>query len=101
MHGFALLRRRIDVRTLALVALEQALAVHDLHQAEHAGISHARPFALLLLVHLLDRAGTEAPEGPEQAKFGRSGLGNARVARHGGGLQGGDVDTLRRLDQSV
>ena len=33
------MRRRVHVRALAFVAGEQALAVHDLHQPQHRGVS--------------------------------------------------------------
>ena len=35
LHRALLLRGGVDMRALAFVALEQALAVHDLHQPQH------------------------------------------------------------------
>jgi hypothetical protein len=76
------LRGGIDVRALAFITLEQALAVHDLHQPQHRGVGKVRPFVQLGFVHLLDRARTQPPQRAQQVEFGSGRLGQAGLG-HG------------------
>jgi hypothetical protein len=58
------------VRTLTFVADQQALAMHDLHQAQHGAVGDGRLGQRHRLVHLLGRGGTERPQCLQQIEFG-------------------------------
>src|SRR3954466_2417238 len=73
----------IDVRAVALVALDEPLLRHDLEQLQRSGI---RGLAIVgqLLVHLAHGAGSAFPENSQD---GQLGVGGTRSARSGHGRQ--------------
>ena len=91
----------VDVGTFALVADQQAFAVHHLHQAQDGGIGHVGPRLEHVLMHLLGGGGTHRPQHLQQVEFGGSGLGKVGLARHAKLSVGSDVCRVVGLDRPV
>jgi hypothetical protein len=77
LHQVLLLRRRIDVGALAFVALEQALGVHHLQQAQHGGVVHVRPGFQRGGMHLLGRRCAQREQQAQHLQFGSGRFGVA------------------------
>src|SRR3954454_407744 len=83
LRGFLAEPRAIDVRAVALVALDEPLLRHDLEQLQGGGIG-GLAIVGQLLVHLAHGAG---PTFPENSQDGQLGVGGARSVRSGHGRQ--------------